>query len=366
MPAPITADEFVDLVRKSGVVDTKRLTTYLVEFRGTGTIPAEPPKLAGLMVRDGILTIFQAEQILQGKWRRFTIGRYNVLERLGSGRMASIYLCNYPGMSRRVAVKVLPTSRAEDSSSLERFYREARVLAALRHPNIVRAYDLDQDDKLHFLIMEYVDGSSLQEIVEKAGPLDVSRAAHYIRQAALGLQHIHEIGVVHRDIKPDDILVDRGGIVKIIDMGLARFDQEGIKVSAGRYDDYVLGTPDYIAPEQALDPHGVDIRADIYSLGATFYFCLTGRPPFGEGTSAQKLIWHQTRRPESIRQLRLEVPMRLATLIEQMMAKDPAQRPQTPQEIADALAPLTVEPIGPPPEEEMPHLSPAARAVPGL
>src|ERR1700694_4881037 len=162
-------------------------------------MPDEPGKLAGLLVRDGVLSHFQAEQILLGKWRRFTIGKYKVLERLGAGGMGSVYLCEHMLMRRRVAVKVLPTAKAEDSSSLERFYREARAVAALDHPNIVRAYDIDQDDNLHFLVMEHVDGSSLQEIVKKAGPMDPLRAAHYIRQAALGLQHAHEsAGIVHR------------------------------------------------------------------------------------------------------------------------------------------------------------------------
>jgi len=214
--------------------------------------------------------------------------------------------------------------------------------------------------------MEYVDGSSLQEIIKKVGPMDVTRAAHYMRQSALGLQHAHEsAGLVHRDIKPGNILVDRTGVVKILDMGLARFFHDEEDILTKKYDENVLGTADYLAPEQALDSHGVDIRADIYSLGATFYFCLTGRTPFTEGTVAQKLIWHQTRQPKSIKQTRPEVPDGLAALIERMMAKDPAQRPQTPQQIADALAPFTQSAIGPPPDQEMPHLSPAALGLPG-
>jgi serine/threonine protein kinase len=364
MPAPRTTDEFLDLVQKSGVVDDDRLGTYLAGLRATGALPPEPAKAAVQLVRDGLVTHFQAEQVLQGKWRRFSLGRYKVLERLGWGRFGSIYLCEHGPTRRRVAVKVLPASLADDPPSVERLYREARALAALDHPNIVRAYDIDQDDKLHFLVMEYVDGSSLQQIVEKVGPLDVTRAAHYVRQAALGLQHAHDVaGLVHRDIKPGDILVDRSGIVKVIDMGLCHFFHDEEDVPAARYDGAVLGTPDYIAPERALDPRGVDIRADIYSLGATFYFCLTGRAPFAEGTRAQKLVWHQTREPKPIRRLQSGEPKRqnLAALIERMMAKDPAQRPQTPLELADALAPFTTEPIAPPPEDEMPRLSPAAR-----
>jgi serine/threonine protein kinase len=363
MSAPGTVDEFLDLVQRSGLVDKDRLTAYLADLRATGPLTAEPPRLAGALVRDGILTCFQAEQILLGKWRRLTIGRYKVLERLGFGRTCSVYLCEHEPTHRRVAVKVLPTAKADDPSSLERFYREARAVAALNHPNIVRAYDIDQDDKLHFLVMEYVDGSSLQEIIKKVGPMAVIRAAHYMRQAALGLQHIHEsAGLVHRDIKPADILVDRRGLVKIIDLGSCRFFHDGTDIPSRTYDHHVIGTPDYVAPEQALDPSSVDIRADIYSLGATFYLCLVGWPPFPEGTDAQKLIWHQVRQPEPIRRLQSESPRRreLASLIERMMAENPAQRPQSPQEVADALAPFTEQPIGPPPEEEMPRLSPAA------
>src|SRR5579884_1107460 len=271
MPAPTTTDEFLELVRKSGVADEKRLSAYLAKLRAAGPVPPEPAKVAGLLVRDGLLTHFQAEQLLQGKWRRFSIGKYKVLERLGAGGMGSVYLCEHKLMRRRVALKVLPTAKAEDPSSLERFYREARAVAALDHPNIVRAYDIDQEDNLHFLVMEHVDGANLQEVVKKTGPMDVVRACHYIRQAALGLQHAHEgAGIVHRDIKPSNILVDRNGIVKILDMGLARFFHDEEEVLTHKFTDDVLGTADYLAPEQALDSHSVDIRADIYSLGATF------------------------------------------------------------------------------------------------
>src|SRR5260370_3383194 len=175
--------------------------------------------------------------------------------------------------------------------------------------------------------MEHVDGASLQDIIKKTGPMDYTRAAHYIRQAALGLQHAHEAaGLVHRDIKPGNVLVDRNGIVKVLDMGLARFFNDDEDILTKKYDENVLGTADYLAPEQALDSHSVDIRADIYSLGATFYFCLTGRTPFSEGTVAQKLIWHQTRQPKPIRQLRPDVPEGIVAGGRDIMAHDPNQR----------------------------------------
>src|SRR5579871_89013 len=302
MPAPTTIDEFLELVRKSGVVEDKRLATYVDKLRAAKMLPSEPGRLAGGLVQDGLLTRFQAEQFLQGKWRRFTIGKYKVLEKLGSGGMGNVFLCEHKLMRRRVAVKVLPTKGKEDTSSLERFYREARAVAALDHPNIVRAYDIDQDEDLHFLVMEHVDGSSLQEIVHRSGPLNPIRSAHYISQAALGLQHAHEVAaLVHRDIKPGNIIVDRAGTVKVLDLGLARFFYDEDDLLTKKFDENVLGTADYLAPEQALDSHSVDIRGDIYSLGGTFYFCLTGVPPFAEGNVAQKLIWHQTRQPKPIR-----------------------------------------------------------------
>jgi serine/threonine protein kinase len=359
MAAPATSMEFLELVRKSGVQEDKRLDAYVQKLRAAGTLPDEPAKLAGLLVRDGLLTHFQAEQILQGKWRRFTLGKYKVLERLGSGGMAHVYLCEHMLMRRRVAVKVLPTAKASDESSLQRFYREARAAAALDHPNIVHAYDIDQDDNLHFLVMEYVDGASLQDVVKKSGPLDPARAANYIRQAALGLEHAHRQGLVHRDIKPGNLLLDRNGTVKILDMGLARFFHDEDDILTRKFEESVLGTADYLAPEQAVDSHTVDIRADIYSLGATFYYLLTGKTPFEGGSVAQKLIWHQTRQARPINTIRSDVPAGLQAVLEKMMAKDREQRYQTPQEVADALAPWVQQPVSPPSEAEMPRLSAA-------
>jgi serine/threonine protein kinase len=360
MPSPVTVSDFLELVRKSGVLDEKRLDTFVQGLQADNTLPTDPTRLADLLLREGLLTAFQAEQLLQGKWRRFLIGKYRVLERIGSGGMGSVYLCEHKFMRRRVAVKVLPTAKAQDPPSLERFYREARAVAALDHPNIVHAYDIDQDENLHFLVMEYVDGANLQELVRRSGPMDPVRAAHYIAQAALGLGHAFERGLIHRDIKPGNLLVDRCGTVKVLDMGLARFFNDKEDVLTKKYDENVLGTADYVAPEQAVDSHDVDVRADIYSLGATFYFLLTGRTPFGEGTVAQKLIWHQSRQPRRLAEVRPNLPPGLAEVVQKMMAKDPAQRYRTPQEIAEALAPWTGTPIPPPAEAEMPRLSAAA------
>ncbi|MBX9623527.1 MAG: protein kinase [Gemmataceae bacterium] len=360
MPTPATVPEFLDLVRRSGLADGDRLSGYLDRLAAAGGLPSQPARVADLFVRDALLTKFQAEQLLQGKWKRFTLGKYKVLERLGSGGMGHVFLCEHILMRRRVAVKVLPIAKAADRANLERFYREARAVAAVDHPNIVRAFDIDHDDQLHFLVMEYVDGTNLQDLVKRFGPLDVTRACHYAAAAALGLQHAHEIGLIHRDVKPGNVLVDRSGAVKVLDLGLARFFHDPDDALTRQNDDSILGTADYLSPEQAEDSHAVDIRTDIYSLGATLYYLLTGGPPYPEGTVPQKLIWLRTRHPRPVREVRPGVPDELAAVVARMMAKDPAGRYQTPAEVVAALTPWTAAPILPPPDHEMPRLSPAA------
>jgi serine/threonine protein kinase len=362
MPAPNSVDDLLKLIRKSGMVDEPRLDAYLERQRINGPLPNDVRKLAGLMVRDGLLTYFQAEQFMLGKWRGFTIGKYKLLERIGFGGMGQVFLCEHMYMKRRVAIKVLPPAKAEEPAALGRFYREARAAAALDHPNIVRTHDIDQDGNLHFLVMEYVDGSSLLEIVKKKGSMEISRACQYVAQSAQGLDHAYRVGVIHRDIKPGNILIDRIGIAKILDMGLARFYHSDDDMLTKKYDEKsVLGTADYVAPEQTINSHDVDVRADLYSLGATFYFLLAGHPPFPEGTVSQKLISHQTKKPQPIATIRPEIPAGLTAVLEKMMAKVPDDRYQTPTEVYEALRPYVAKEIPIPPEDEMPVLSPAAR-----
>ena len=358
MPSPSSSEAFLELVRKSEVVCPDRLEAFLGELP---ELPEKPRDLACLLIEHGLLTNFQAKNLLRGKYKGFVLGKYRVLEQLGCGGSGSVYLCNHMYMRRRVAVKVLPADRIEDSTFLRRFYREARASAMVDHPNIVRAHDMDQEGHLYFLVMEFVDGKSLYDIVQKHGPLDVTRAAHYIRQAAQGLEYLHEIGLVHRDIKPSNLLLDRQGTVKILDLGLARFGRDPKDELTKHFESQsILGTADYLSPEQGRNSHEVDIRSDIYSLGATFYYLLAGVPPFDGGSLTQKLIQHQMSEPKPIRDLRSEVPEEMAELIARMMAKDPANRPQTPTEVIQALDPWTETPIDPPSEDEMPHLSPAA------
>jgi eukaryotic-like serine/threonine-protein kinase len=366
MPVPANITEYVDCIRKSGLVPEDRLNAELDRQRLERIRPDGVEDFASSLVDAGLVTKFQTKQLKLGRYKRFMVaGKYKLLELIGVGGMGAVYLCEHVFMKRVVAVKVLPLEKLSDPSNLERFYREARAVAALDHPNIVRAHDIDKADSLHFLVMEYVDGASMQEIVARFGQVDYVRAAHYVAQSAIGLHHANELGMVHRDIKPGNLLLDRSGVVKILDMGLARFFNDKNDNLTAKYDDKcVLGTADYLAPEQALS-NVVDIRADIYALGGTFHFMLTGQSPVPDGTIAQKLVFHQTENPRPVSEFRDDVPEELLAVLERMMKKDPNERYQTPLEVAEALAPWTSDAIAPPPDHEMPDLCPAVLMLMG-
>lgn len=335
----MTVDHFLDLVSRSKLVDPDRLQRTLAQWKAEGTDPAStsPQDLAARLVEAGLLTRWQCDKLLEGRYKGFFLNRYKLLDHLGTGGMSSVYLAEHVLMERRVAIKVLPKQRVQDASYLERFHREAQASAALDHRNIVRAYDVDNDGVNHYLVMEYVEGCDLQRMVRKDGPLPCHIAAEYIRQAAEGLQHAHRAGLIHRDIKPANLLVDRKGVVKILDLGLARFTEDNRPSLTVAHDENVLGTADYLAPEQAVNSHKVDSRADIYSLGCALYFLLTGHPPFTHGTLPQRLIAHQRQPPPDIREERPDAPDDLIAICLRMMAKRPQQRYQTAGEVAEAL-----------------------------
>jgi serine/threonine protein kinase len=335
MPPPATSDDFLGVVRLSNQIDNARLDGFV---RGRDDLPAQPRKLAALLVREGLLTLFQAEQFLLGKYRGFTLGSYRILDRLGTGGTGTVYLAEHVLMKRKVAVKVLPAVLAHDPLVLERFRREAQAAAALCHPNVVHVYDFRQEGPLYFLVMEHIDGPSLQQLLARRGRLAVGAACEYVRQAALGLQHAHEHGLVHRDVKPANLLVDASGTVKVLDLGLARYEaDDGESLTQLFSSNAVLGTADYLSPEQALSLHDVDGRADVYSLGATLFALLVGRPPFHDASLGQKLMWHQTKTPERVAALRPEVPGELSDLVARMLEKRPDDRPGTAAEVAAAL-----------------------------
>jgi serine/threonine-protein kinase len=305
---------------------------------------ADPRVLGKVILQRGWLTRFQISLAAAGKGKDLFLGSYVLLDRLGEGGMGQVFKARHRHMNRLVALKLVRKEKLASADSVRRFYQEVQAAAALVHPNIALAFDAGQAGASHFFSMEYVDGPDLTRLIKEGGVLPVEQACEYIRQVALGLQHAHEKGLVHRDIKPSNLLVasPEGGqpVVKILDLGLARlgdsFQKDRNLTKMGQ----VIGTPDYLAPEQALDARNVDIRADIYSLGCTLYFLLAGRAPFQAEALTELLMKHQMEATPSVRSIRPDVPENLDVFLQHMMAKKPDNRPDTPAEVAEALAPF--------------------------
>lgn len=335
----ITAERIQELIEKSRLVDAAPLQEAFDRIREkhSGSLPSDPVAVCKELEDLGLVTRWQSEKILQGKYKGFFLGRHKLLGHLGSGGMSSVYLAEHLGMKHKRAIKVLPKSKLGNNSYLERFQREAKAIASLNHPNIVRAYDIDNEKDTHYLVMEYVEGADMQTLVRKHGPLPYAIAAHYIAQAARGLQHAHDAGLIHRDVKPANLLVDKRGMVKVLDLGLALFAEDGDASLTMEYNDKVLGTADYLAPEQAINSHKVDHRADMYSLGCTLYFLLTGHPPFPDGSIASRIIKHQNNTPEDIRKDRPDIPGELEGVCVKMMQKDPKFRYASCEQVAQVL-----------------------------
>ncbi len=317
--------------------------------------------LARELMERGWLTPYQVDQLYLGHGQDLVLGSYVLLERLGEGGMGQVFKARHRTLGRVVAVKLIRPERLKNPEAVKRFQREIRAAAQMEHPHIVRALDADEVGGTHLLVMDYVEGGTdLARLVKQNGPLPIKVACAYIRQAALGLQHASERGLVHRDIKPHNLLLagvsnQQSGVkssnrtsdpwpltavVKILDMGLARLDYpagDDESTSTLTQEGAVMGTLDYMAPEQAMDSHHVDIRADLYSLGCTFYYLLTGRVPFPGGEALKKLLRHQTQEPEPFELLRPEVHPAVAAIVRKLMAKKPEDRFQTPAELAQAL-----------------------------
>jgi tRNA A-37 threonylcarbamoyl transferase component Bud32 len=303
-------------------------------------------QLARDLLDRGWLTPYQVNQLLVGRCAELTVGPYLVLERLGAGGAGQVFKARHQKMERVVALKIIRKELLADAEVVGRFYREIQVLSRLDHPNIVHAFDAGPAGATHFLAMEFVEGTDLGRLVKQGGAMPALQACECVRQAALGLQHAHERGLVHRDIKPHNLIMNvRDGLTKVADLGLARLPRSVILEQTGDtttgtltpQNAVVIGTADYLAPEQAVDFHRADIRADIYSLGCTLYYLLTGQPPFSGGLLAEKLLKHQQAEPPPVENFRPDLPAGLSPLLRQMLAKQPADRPQTPGAVATAL-----------------------------
>jgi serine/threonine protein kinase len=304
--------------------------------------PRTADRLAKELCRKGKLTEFQMQAIYEDRSSELVIGNCVVLDELDKGGMGQVYKAQHRTMKRIVAIKVLPSSATQSPELVKRFRREVETTAKLSHPNIVTAYNADESHGIHYLEMEYIDGCDLAWLVKNHGILDVKTAVDYILQAARGLQYAHNKGVIHRDIKPRNLLLDKQNTVKVLDLGLAHIDEKVETLDAttaeGITQQYqVIGTLDYMAPEQASDTSHVDARADIYGLGCTLYYLLAGRPPYDGETALEKIMAHCQKPIPWLRALRNGVPESLDAVFRRMLAKKPEDRQQSMSEVIAQL-----------------------------
>lgn len=330
---------FLQALRRSRLLNPAQLNELKAKV-----FPAarDANELAELLVQRNVLTPFQVEALFEGREDELVVGPYQLQALVGEGGICQVFKARHNDTDEIVALKILRPELRGRPESLVELKKEMQVLAGLDHPRFVKALDVDLDSDRFWFAMELVEGIDLKKLLELTGPLPIGQASDYIRQAAQGLQYAFEKGLVHRDIKPANLLVafddER---VRILDIGLARLEwynrDDTPTATPTRRGTLLLGTPDYVAPEQALNPEQANIRADIYSLGCTFYHLLTGQPPFPGKSLTQKLLHHQQTPPPSARDLRPEVPQELAELIQRLMAKSPDDRFPTPAGVAVAL-----------------------------
>jgi serine/threonine-protein kinase len=333
-----TVANLIDVLTASQLLSREQLDQLVMSLQAGF---AEPAELAEDLVHRGWLTVYQAKELFLGKERDLIVGPYIVLELIGCGAMGRVWKARHRRLDRLVALKIVRPEYVNNAAALERFHHEAQAAARLSHPNIVSIFDADRDGEHLFLAMEFVPGVDLAELVKQSGALQVGVACTYACQAAAALQHAYERGLVHRDVKPSNLMrTEDHSQIKILDMGLALlnnpYDRPPTAVDA-HPSACVMGTPDFMAPEQTLDSAQVDIRADIYSLGCTLYFLLAGQVPFPQGDLALKLMNHRQTEPEAIERRNPGVPAELGDVVRRMMAKKRADRFQTPAEAGAAL-----------------------------
>ena len=347
----MTTAEFLQLVEESHLLDEEHLTIA----RGCAEACKDSKSLARELIRQDCLSRWQAEQLLAAR-TTFFLGKYKLVGKIGAGGMGAVFKAEQSPLRRVVAIKVLSRELLDSPEAVRRFQREIRAVSSLNHPNIVAALDAGCVGKVHFLAMEYVEGKDLRAWLQQYKQLPISWACECIRQAALGLQHAHEQGLIHRDIKPSNLLVtcaapDDPPSVKILDLGLARFTNTTEKRTELTSTGQVMGTFDYISPEQAENTKNADIRSDVFSLGCTLFELLTGTVPFGGETPTEKLFARAARDAPRARSLRPEVPLLLDDVIARMLCRKVAERFQSPQEVVEALAscnPAVPEAVSPP------------------
>jgi serine/threonine protein kinase/DNA-binding NarL/FixJ family response regulator len=344
MAKQLSREEFLRNLSESGLITPEELRSALESLPD----PLEPDgdTLALRLVAAGKLTMYQAKAVRERRYNELVIGNYQVLDRLGAGGMGTVYKARHRRMKRVVAIKVLTKSTDQSDKFVQRFQREVEAVARLSHPNIVLAHDADEAEVGHFLVMEFVDGKDLASIVEQRGPLPVQEAVDCILQAGRALDYAHKQGIIHRDIKPANLMRDVSGVVKVADLGLARFSEQvesaGKAASALTQAGTIMGTVDFMSPEQAMGATDIDHRTDIYSLGCTLHYLLLGRPPYEGPTLMAVLVMHREAAIPSVRKVRAEIPAALDLVFQRMVAKKPADRYPTMAEAVHALEALAV------------------------
>lgn len=342
-PTLLDRDTFLKNLRKSKLLTNQQFRLAIDKL---GTLQ-DAREIAKALASWKLLTKFQAKMILAGGTTGFFIGPYRILDQLGQGGMGRVYKAMHRTMNRVVALKVLAPQVVESERAQELFLREVQAAAQLSHPNIVMAFDANEQNGRHYLAMEFVDGPNLERYVMKHGSLPVGLACEVVFQTANGLQYAFEKGMIHRDIKPANLLLhhEPGADtiqVKILDFGLARLHHPSKADAAESIlmkKNTVMGTPDFLSPEQSRNLHETDIRSDLYSLGCTFYYLLTGRVPFPGGSTLDKVIRQNGELAQPIEELRPDVPRQVRAIVHKLLAKNPDERFQTPDELMDALAP---------------------------
>ena len=304
--------------------------------------PVDPQSVLDALVKTRKLTAYQRQMLLEGKGNSLVLGNYVILDKLGEGGMGQVFKARHRRMGRIVALKILPPWASSTPAAVQRFQREVEAASKLLHPNVVTAYDADEAAGTHFLVMEFVEGTDLASLVERQGPLPVSQAVDYILQAARGLEYAHSQGIIHRDIKPSNLLLSNQGVVKILDLGLVRFqelsgDEQTASPDGLTKTGQIMGTVDFMPPEQSLDAKRVDHRADIYSLGCTLFYLLTGKPLFEGETLVEKILAHRQKPVPSLQSIRPDVPQALDFVFKKMVAKRPEQRYASMREVIREL-----------------------------